>query len=195
MPNLEMLQSKIEEKRKTSIVEILAKHQENVGVMVQQIIANFSKDVDLKLKEYEKILDDKIAKTINESLEKYSKEEHSRIEEAIKISLENYMKKYHSNIENVIRLNLEKFAKEEHSIIEKTICEYLTKFEISIKERILTFEKKIENIESTNRRLLLMQIESCEKMLINLKNMANINQLNSSNNECENNTDSSYDVD
>ena len=98
MPNLEMLQSKIEEKRKTSIVEILAKHQENVGVMVQQIIANFSKDVDLKLKKYEKILDDKIAKTINESLEKYSKEEHSRIEEAIKISLENYMKKYHSNI-------------------------------------------------------------------------------------------------
>lgn len=187
MPNLEMLQSKIEEKRKTSIVEILAKHQENVGVMVQQIIANFSKDVDLKLKKYEKILDDKIAKMINESLEKYSKEEHSRIEEAIKISLENYMKKYHSNIENVIRLNLEKFAKEEHSIIEK--------FEISIKERILTFEKKIENIESTNRRLLLMQIESCEKMLINLKNMANINQLNSSNNECENNTDSAYDVD
>ena len=40
-PNLEMLQSKIEGKRKKSILEILAKHQENVGKMIQQIIADF----------------------------------------------------------------------------------------------------------------------------------------------------------
>jgi len=92
-------------------------------------------------------------------------------------------------------LNLEKFAKEEHSIMEKTISESLTKFELKQNEKILTLEKKIKNMESTNQRLLLIQIESCEKMLINLKNMANIKQLNSSSNKCENNIDSGNDVD
>ena len=191
MPNLAIFQSKLDEKRKTSIVEILAKHHENVGKMVQQFLSDFSKDVDNKFK----LQDNKIAKMITESLNKYSKEANSKIEEVIRISFENYSKAFHANIENAISLNLEKFAKEEHSIMEKTISESLTKFELKQNEKIQTLEKKIENMESTNQKLLLIQIESCEKMLINLKNMANIKQLNSSNNKCENNTDSGNDVD
>ena len=78
-----MLQSKIEGKRKKSILEILAKHQENVGKMIQQIIADFQKEMEFMFFEHEKILDDKIAKIITESLKKYSKEDHSKIEEVI----------------------------------------------------------------------------------------------------------------
>ena len=152
MPNLEIIQSKLDKKRKTSVVEILLKHQENVGKMVQQMLSDFSKEVDNKFK----LQDNKIAKMITESLNKYSKEANSKIEEVIRISFENYSKAFHANIENAIRLNLEKFAKEEHSIMEKTISESLTKFELKQNEKILTLEKKIKNMESTNQRLLLI---------------------------------------
>ena len=120
--------------------------------------------MDLKFKEHEKNLYDKIAKIITESLKKYSKEDHSKIEEVIRLDLLKFIrKKNHFNIENAIRLNLEKFEKEEHSILEKTICEYLTKFEIRRNEKILTAEKKIKNMESTNQKLLLLQIESMKR--------------------------------
>ena len=148
MQNLAIFQSKLDEKRKTSNVEILAKHHENVGKMVQQFLSDFSKDVDNKFK----LQDNKIAKMITESLNKYSKEAISKIEEVIRISFENYSKAFHANIEKAIRLNLEKFAKEEHSIMEKTISESLTKFELKQNEKIQTLEKKIESMESTNQK-------------------------------------------